>query len=466
MGRFLSFQSAILCFLFLILFAAAVGCAKPKPEKSNFVLITVDTLRADHLGIYGYKRATSPNLDTLAKEGTWFRNCYSQSATTGASHVSLFTSRYPQSHGVLANREKFPDFASIMDAFRTAGYSTAGFVSSAVLAGDFGINKKFDHFDENLNRAEKNRANRYERTAKDTLLAVQKWIEATKAPFFIWIHLIDPHGPYQAPENADYFVTDALYKKEGPILEFAASNWEFNKIPLYQRLDNKKEADFYIARYDAEIRYTDEALGIFFNFLKNKNIYEDTAIAITADHGETMAEPNHLRHFSHSTIAYEEVVRVPLILKGTNLVNFAKLDSSKTIRLMDIFPTVCSLFGLKKPSGLQGVDFTNTDQPGNVFSFGAYGTEFLEKKIGTQFTILDGDFRYLVRTDNSAEELYDHKNDPAERVNVADNHPEKVAQFRKELKTFFEKVPKAESQSMHISEEQAEKLKALGYTHQ
>ena len=101
-----------------------------------------------------------------------------------------------------------------------------------------------------------------------------------------------------------------------------------------------------------------------------------------------------------------------------------------------------------------------------VFSFGAYGTEFLEKKIGTQFTVLNGDFRYLIRTDNSAEELYDHKNDPAEGVNVAADHPEKMDEFRKELKAFFEKVPKAEGQSMHISEEQAEKLKALGYTQQ
>ena len=450
----------------LVLTLAFMACQN-KQEKSNLVLVTIDTLRADHLGIYGYKRPTSPNLDRLAREGIWFRNCYSQSATTGASHVSLFTSRYPQSHGVLANREKFPDFASMMDSFRTAGYSSAGFVSSAVLAGDFGIKKEFDHFDETLTRAEKNRVNRYERTAKDTLSAVEKWIPTSKGPFFIWIHLIDPHGPYQAPENADYFVSDTLSKTESPILEFAASNWEFNKIPLYQRLDNKKEAKYYIARYDAEIRYTDEALGTFFNFLKDSKVYENTAIVITADHGETMAEPNHLRHFSHSTIAYEEVVRVPLILKGSNLVDFKKLDSSKTIRLMDIFPTLCSLFGLKKPESLQGIDLQKMGRKNDsIFSFGAYGTEFLEKKIGTQFTVLNGNFRYVVRTDNSAEELYDHKNDPAEGVNVAADHPEKMAEFRKELKAFFEKVPKAEGQSMHISEEQAEKLKALGYTQQ
>ena len=127
-----------------------------------------------------------------------------------------------------------------------------------------------------------------------------------------------------------YLLNDAFSETENPIIEFAASNWEFNKIPLYQRLDNKKEAAYYIARYDAEIRYTDEALGTFFRFLKNSRVYDNTAIVVTADHGETMAEPNHLRHFSHSTIAYEEVVRVPMILKGTNSVDFQKLDSSKT----------------------------------------------------------------------------------------------------------------------------------------
>ncbi|HSE39806.1 MAG TPA: sulfatase, partial [Acidobacteriota bacterium] len=311
--------------LFLLTVINFAACRNYQ-EKSNLVLITVDTLRADHLGIYGYKRQTSPNLDRLAKEGHWFKNSYSQSATTGASHVSLFTSRYPQSHGVLANREKFPQFTSIMDTFRTNGYSTAGFVSSAVLAGDFGIGKKFNHFDETLTRAEKNRTNRYERTAKETLLAAQKWIERTKAPFFVWIHLIDPHGPYEAPEKPDQFVNDAYYKDETAILEFAPSNWDLNKIPLYQRLDNNKEAAYYTARYDAEIRYTDEALGLFLRFLEHSNHYENTVLIVTADHGETMAEPNHLRHFSHSTIAYEEVVRVPLIVKGSESVDFSKIN--------------------------------------------------------------------------------------------------------------------------------------------
>ncbi|HSE42732.1 MAG TPA: hypothetical protein VLH08_18330, partial [Acidobacteriota bacterium] len=141
--------------------------------------------------------------------------------------------------------------------------------------------------------------------------------------------------------------------------------------------------------------------------------------------------------------------------------------AARTARLIDVFPTLCSLFGFKKPAGLQGIDLSNNDgKTDPVFSFGAYGTEFLEKKVGTQFTILNGDFRYLIRTDNSSEELYDHKSDPQERTNLSQSHPEKLNQFRKELKTFFEKVPKAEGQSMHISEEQAEKLKALGYTQQ
>jgi arylsulfatase len=448
----------------LILFGA---CQKASETKSNLILITVDTLRADHLGIYGYKRQTSPNLDQLAKEGIWFKDAYSQSATTGASHVSLFTSRYPQSHGVLANREKFPDFTTIMDTFRAAGYATAGFVSSAVLVGDFGANKEFDHFDETLNRAEKNRTKRYERPAQDTLLATTKWIQQKKTPFFIWIHLIDPHGPYDAPVEPNYFVNDGFYQNENRVLDFAASNWDLNKIPLYQRIHNRKEVAFYMARYDAEIRYTDKALGSFISFLKQNKLYDNTSIVLTADHGETMAEPNHLRPFSHSTIAYEEVVRVPLIWKSSKSIKSEKLDPSKITRLIDVFPTLCSLYGLKKPGTAQGIDLLKENRDNNpVFSFGAYGTEALEKKIGTQFTVLDGGFRYLIRTDNSAEELYDHKNDPAEKVNVLEKHPEKVNQFRKELKGFFEKVPKAQSKSMHVSEEQGEKLKALGYTQQ
>jgi arylsulfatase A-like enzyme len=139
----------------------------------NVLIVTIDTLRADHLGFAGYPRDTSPHLDALAREGTAFARCYSVSATTGASHASLFTSLYPHEHGVLANRQRFPrGLATLMRALRGRGYRTAGFVSSVVVGRKMGLQDEFDHFDDQGTTAELNRK-RPERPAADTLAAAE-----------------------------------------------------------------------------------------------------------------------------------------------------------------------------------------------------------------------------------------------------------------------------------------------------
>src|SRR5690606_14625771 len=154
--------------------------------------------RADHLGFAGYPRDTSPNLDRLAKEGVWFSRVYSHSATTGAAHASLFTSLPPREHGVTANSQPFPDKPSLMRALGERGWYTAGFVSSFVMSRKSKVQHHFDHFDDELTTPEPNRRTRYERPAEQTVDAALAALDARPKdkPFFFWLHLIDPHGPY------------------------------------------------------------------------------------------------------------------------------------------------------------------------------------------------------------------------------------------------------------------------------
>jgi arylsulfatase A-like enzyme len=415
----------------------------------------------------GYPRDTSPNLDRLALTGISFHNCYSQSATTGASHASLFTSRYPQNHGVLANREKFPDGPSLMDGFRQAGYTTAGFVSSVVLGRNFGIAGRFDHFDDHLTRPELNRESRAERPAGETLQIALQWLKSErKRPVFVWIHLIDPHGPYVPPVDADRYVGDSLYQSNQEALEFAKSNWEENKIPLYQKQGSRNNAAFYIARYDAEIHYADQALGHLFEALREMDTLDNAILVVTADHGETMTEQGHRHFFSHSVVAYEEDVRVPLIATGKwKNKDFRKLSADSVVRLIDIAPTLLDVAEIPADRSFQGRSLFTTLPPSiDVFSFGAYGNQQLENNVGTQFTLLQASWRYIRNTKDGSEELYDHREDPKEEKNVIGAQPDIRESMKNALDNFFKTQPRGATKSIQISPEDEENMRSLGYT--
>jgi arylsulfatase A-like enzyme len=432
------------------------------------VLVTVDTLRADHLGFAGYPRETSPHLDALAREGTWFAHCYSTSATTGAAHVSLFTSLYPHEHGVLANKQRFPrGLPTLMRALRDRGYHAAGFVSSVVVGRKMGVQDEFDHFDDEGTTVERNRPQRPERPAAATLSAAAAHLASLPpdAPFFLWVHLIDPHGPYQAPENADRFVGDAHFSRSPVLLPVASGDWVLGHIPAYQALGPRREADFYVARYDAEIRYADEALGRFFVALREQRRYDDTLIVVTADHGETLAEPTHKRFFSHGTIAYDEVVRIPLVIReprgGQRL---RPLDRERLVSSLDVAPTVLELLAAPPVAGFRGRSLLGAarDREEPVFSLGAYGTDLLEKTIGTQFSVLRGPWRYVVNTKDRSEELYDRRADPGETRDVAARHPAERDALRGALAGLMSGGTRP-APPVQMTPEHEQALRALGY---
>jgi arylsulfatase len=447
------------------------GCARSPaaaPAPPSLLLVTVDTLRADHLGFAGYARDTSPTLDALAREGTAFARCYSVSATTGAAHASLLTSRYPHEHGVLANRQRYPrGFPSLMTSLRARGYRTAGFVSSVVLGRQSGLQDEFDHFDDRRTVPERNRPERAERPAAATLAAAGDFLAGLPGgqPFFVWTHLIDPHGPYQAPEEPDRFVGDAHASASPRLLPLGSGDWVFGQIPLYQALGERRDADYYVARYDAEIRYADDALGAFLARLRRIGRYERTLVVVTADHGETLVEAGHKRYFAHGAIAYEEVARIPLVIREpAGATRLRALDAARPVRSLDVAPTILELLGQPPEASFRGRSLLQpapaADEP--FFSLGAYGSELLEKTIGTQFSVRRGPWRYVVNSLDGAEELYDHRGDPIEARDVASRHLAERDALRGELARFRAASPRPAATSA-TTPEQEQALRSLGY---
>ena len=460
---------AALAVLVLAVLVAGIAVAPAARAKPNVILVTVDTLRQDHLGFAGYPRDTSPNLDALAREGTWFPSYYSQSATTGAAHASIFTSLPPKDTGVTANSQPFPaDKASIMSALRAAGYSTAGFVSSVVVGRKSKLQDHFDHFDDELTTVEQNRQSRYERPADQTVAAALKWItnDAPKdKPFFVWIHLIDPHGPYEAPKDPDRYVGDKYYDSLTAEIPLSETDWEPGTIPRYQALGGRTDARYYVARYDAEIRYMDAALGTLVTTLAQKSLASDTLLAITADHGETLAESGHKHFFSHGVITYDETVRIPLVIREPRGERrLGTVDRARPLSSLDLAPTLLELAGVPVPAGFQGRNLLRTplapDAP--IVSLGGYGTKNLEQQIGTQFSVRRGPLRLILNSKDGSQELYDTAADPGETKNLIASPPADVAALRAPIDAALGSSRLA-AKDQTLSDEQKAALKALGY---
>ena len=280
---------------------AASPPAKGKSAKSskspNILLITVDTLRADHLSAYGYPIRTSPYIDGLAAEGVRFARNYTVIPLTGPSHLTMLTGRYPQEIGVLRNGVSWSSKAPIAplpEILKKQGYRRAAFISAWPLTSHLTrLNRWFDHFDEDLGR-------RYQlfnssRYAEDVNPRVLKWLRAhgtAKKPFFLWVHYFDPHSPYLFRQ---YFQPE---QRKGMAPPSPPSNNE----DMAERIRD----------YDSEIYYTDHYIGQVLNELDRLGLKDTTLVVLTADHGESLGEHGYVGHGRH---LYENILHTPLIYR-------------------------------------------------------------------------------------------------------------------------------------------------------
>jgi len=397
----------------------------PHLRPLNVVVVTIDTLRPDHLHCYGYGKIETPTIDGIAQSGTLFENAVTQTPLTPPSHASIFTGLNPPSHHVRDTGGFILQPASITLAtiLQRQGWDTAAFISSAVLKKLFGFSQGFAVYDDQLPRPGKGHEflEDAERRAGDTVDHAVRWLDAQSGkPFFMWVHLYDPHAPYQPP---------APYREK-----------------YKDRL------------YDGEIAYADHELGRLFDAVRKKSPAEKTLIAILSDHGESLGEHG---EYSHGVFLYDATLRIAFMISGAGVP--AGIRVKQQARAIDFLPTILELMGGNAPAEVQGASltpyFVGKEAPTAV----SYA-ETLYPKINMGWAELRA-----IRTNHwkyiraPKPELYDLSQDPAETTNVITSHAAEVQRFEAQLKAVIGTDGREKVETAMIDQRTMDQLKSLGY---
>jgi arylsulfatase A-like enzyme len=444
------------------------------PRDMNVILIVIDTLRADHLGSYGYHEATSPSLDAFAQAGARFAHSYSNAAWTKPSVASIFTSLYPSEHGATHFEVILPGAVrTLAEILFDAGFGTYAQVTNPNLKSIFNFDQGFAVFDDYsvrdrlylaalrklplLSGRLKAITGRYfnfrdYEGIERANARIIRWVESNQdQDFFLYLHYMDPHSPYSAPPPYD-----ALFEKP----EKAAVAGSRDQL---------------IADYDGEIRYVDDNLGRLFAVLRDLGIYEKSLIVITSDHGEAFGEH---KLWGHGASIYQNQIRVPLIINFPGTIP-GGVVVDEAVSSVDVAPTILDIVGIPRPSEMEGRSllglmigekrFARYGEPIHLDQFSARSDNRLEG------VIADGSWKY-VRTDRSAtrniekfgpEELFHLESDPWEQYNLIEREPAVLDRLRSDVDAFSKRVGKKaiqRSKAEDVDSETLEQLKALGYT--
>ncbi|MGD8316287.1 MAG: sulfatase-like hydrolase/transferase, partial [Myxococcales bacterium] len=427
------------------MFGLVLGCQKKKEEPApapaaepNVVVITIDTLRADHLGCYGFDRARTPHIDRLAEEGALVEHAIATVPITLPSHASIFTGLYPPAHGVRDNGiQTLPEeVETLAERMKREGYRTQAFVSAGVLHHRFNLDQGFDGYDDQLQREPDPGMFRIqERSGEHTMDRVLEWLDRNgstsgeDSPFLLWVHLFDPHQPYAPPE------VDA---KASPTL------------------------------YDGEIASVDRQVGRLMQRLKQSGVLDDTLVLFTSDHGESLGEHGEV---THAIFIYESTVRIPFIVWYPAKIA-AGTRYSGIVRGVDVMPTIMGLAGLEVTK-TQGADLSGAlmgeEKPPVLVAY----SESLDPQIEFAMAPLHGirDQRWTyIRAPKS--ELYDRQQDPEEVHNLLEirgKGAQAAAAKAQELDRMLTQVLQDSERfgfvapANPLDRETVEMLKALGY---
>lgn len=441
-----------------LLLAVLLGCAPPP----HVLLITVDTLRADHLGAHGSTRGLTPRLDAVAAESIVFERAYAPSSYTLPSIVGLLTARYPEEVGVDYNthrlREGVPTLAELFEA---RGWVSGAVVSNYVLRSNSGVHRGFRYYDEDLEERERVRKI-FERTARPTtdaaLAMLDRLREASDRPVFLWVHYQDPHGPYTPPSGyrAAFLPLERRARRGGKRLPVSRDGTGKAGIPAYQVLPGGRgEVAWYRAGYDGEIAHTDEQIGRLLDGARTRGILDDAIIVFAADHGEALGEQG--MWFAHGERLIEPLVRVPLWVR---LPDGAPQRRRDVASLLDLVPTLAGLLDLASPAGQRGRDLLAPEaeaaQPALYLALPGSG-----HARQARFGVILDDHKYVVThgAGEPTERLTRLGSDGPDR---APNESRRVRAMRAFLAKTRSGLPEV-ADARTLSEEERQALEGLGY---
>ncbi|MCK4413453.1 MAG: sulfatase [Candidatus Eisenbacteria sp.] len=335
----------LLCTILLVL---AWSCGDGERRPRNVVLITIDTLRADYVGCYGYARAHTPHLDALAAEGVRFAHAFSTINTTLASHAAMLSGLHPQAAGVPRNSFPVPpDVPLVAEQLRAAGYTTAAFVSASALHSGMGLDRGFDLYDERFTFE----GDQEQRRAETTTRAVLAWLERQPPePFFLWVHYFDPHYPYSPPAPFDTLHGGGYRGRADGSMDYLHRIQGKKDLPRI--VPGPADLQRLIDLYDGEIAYLDAWLGPLLADLGRPERRASTLLILAADHGESMTEHDYF--FDHGLDVYQPAMGVPFLVRCPPSLKVAPRVVDEPVQTHSIAPTIIAYAGLPVFEECQG----------------------------------------------------------------------------------------------------------------
>ena len=416
---------------FFIVLALSGLCAAAQPPAQpalNVVLITIDTLRADHVGCYGYQKVKTPNIDSLASEGARFDRAFAVVPVTLPSHTTMLTGTYPMYSGMhdFSANKLSPQQPTLASVLKQHGYATGAVVGAAVLDSRFGLNQGFDFYYDHFDFSRLDEANLEEMERPGNVVAdvALDWLaKNSQKKFFLWMHLYDPHFPYRPPEPYAHDYADHLY--------------------------------------DGEIAFADEQAGRLLRFLKDKGLYGNTLIILSGDHGESLGEHGEK---THGFFIYNATMRVPLIIRVPE--NKTARTIAAPVSLVDLMPTVLAALEIEVPPQVQGKSLLPALREDKADpSRSVYGETYLPR-LHFNWSELRGteNARYHF-IDAPHPELYDLTKDPAETHNLVTEKKAVAEEMHAKLTGLIRDYSAGKELAEKTSLDPAlmERLKALGY---
>jgi arylsulfatase A-like enzyme len=424
----------------------------PPAPRFNLILISIDTLRADHIGAYGYPLPTTPNIDAMAEDSLRMAECVAHAPMTLASHASLLTSLLPQHHGASIPRQSrlTEDAVTLAEVLAQHGYRTASFNGGIQLDAAYGLDRGFELYESTkphdaLAQALTGQEDRLRHSVERGI----QWLDKTPQPFFLFLHSYEIHHPY-TPDEEYLELFDADYAGSLPdhiSVELLESiNADSQPLPA-------EDLSHIVHAYDAELRSADEAIGRLVAYLRERSLYDDTLIVVTSDHGEEFGEHGWVGWHAHSL--YDELLLVPLILKFPGS-RFAGVVDESQARGIDVAPTVLTALGVEVPASYAGRDLalrvnepsaaavSMHDVPGSRPLWALRTPAWKLKRVGREV-------------------LFDLAADPKERRDVAARHPERAAALRKLGEKLLQERRRPKDVTARLSADTQKQLRELGY---
>lgn len=450
----------------------------------NVILISIDTLRADRLGSYGYGRPTSPALDRLAADGVRFDQAISQSPWTIPSHISLLTSLYPSTHQVNQNLADFREFAlsrgayrvlsddavTLAEVLRDHGYTNLALTTAVTMSGKLGFAQGFDRYLEREGKLTPQLGRELARLLEDH----------RQSPFFLFFHTYEVHTPYVRVTAAASLLDQNRRDRLSELLESPDEMLSLNPKEQQEHLKRLGLFNPWItsALYDGGIRHTDDFLGQLFHNLRSLGLYDRTVIVVTSDHGEEFAEHTDLFYSAHGHTLYDEIIRVPLLMRVPGRFRPGTVVK-QVVELIDVAPTVLDLLGLPRPEPMQGRSLVGLiDDPSAEGKSWAASEAMMSTGRPEWKSVRSRQHKYIaafasengersgISGDLLWSKLFDLEQDAGERNDLRGERPETAETLHDLLVRHFSSISDAarhDGSRIELTGPMLEKLRALGY---